>query len=282
MDYDSSTTRGGDKGNGVTSQFKGVCWDKLRIKWVAQIKVDGKNTHLGSFDNEEEAASAHDVGAACLGWPMNFTISNDGSVDLNSGRGDTPLVKGVNSMRKDDSKNLGKKAAKTNISQRSHVGSRATSAVKGAHGGTSQFKGVSWHKSRSKWRAEISIDGTITHLGYFNDEEVAARAYDEAAARLGRPMNFPAKGVSWDEKNSKWRAEITINGTPTFLGDYDKEKAAASAYGEAATRLARRPVQMSTRGGCTSAVKGHFGCTSQFKGVCWDKKAKKVERADQD
>lgn len=49
-------------------------------------------------------------------------------------------------------------------------------------GGTSPFKGVSWHKQAEKWRAQIT-DGKAYHLGLFISEEDAARAYD-AAARL--------------------------------------------------------------------------------------------------
>ena len=42
--------------DGVSSKFKGVCWDKQNRKFQAAITANGKRTHLGSFDSEEEAA----------------------------------------------------------------------------------------------------------------------------------------------------------------------------------------------------------------------------------
>lgn len=47
----------------------------------------------------------------------------------------------------------------------------------------SGYKGVYWYKPRSCWRASIKADGIKLHLGYYTDVKVAARAYDEAAAK---------------------------------------------------------------------------------------------------
>lgn len=61
-------------------------------------------------------------------------------------------------------------------------------------GYSSQFKGVRWYPQLRKWNARIGHAGKLRHLGYFEDEIDAAKAYDSAARALfgeyARP-NFP-------------------------------------------------------------------------------------------
>jgi hypothetical protein len=64
---------------------------------------------------------------------------------------------------------------------------------------SSRYKGVHWFKpgpgkGRARWHAQIRIGGRDRSLGYFYDEEAAARAYDAAAraewGEFAHP-NFP-------------------------------------------------------------------------------------------
>jgi hypothetical protein len=63
-------------------------------------------------------------------------------------------------------------------------------------GTSSQFKGVTWDKLKSKWQSRFRAGGQRKSLGYFNDEVQAAVAYDLAAReRFGEfaSCNFPPK-----------------------------------------------------------------------------------------
>lgn len=59
---------------------------------------------------------------------------------------------------------------------------------------SSHYKNVYWAKDRSKWRADIMLNGKHIHLGQFSVETDAARAVD-AAAKLYfgeyANLNFP-------------------------------------------------------------------------------------------
>ena len=46
---------------------------------------------------------------------------------------------------------------------------------------TSDYTGVSWFKSTSKWRSQIYLNGKVLHLGFFEDE---LSAYNEYKKKL--------------------------------------------------------------------------------------------------
>lgn len=49
---------------------------------------------------------------------------------------------------------------------------------------TSGVKGVSWHKQMRKWRAFITVDGRMQHLGLFDSIEDATKARQHAAKQF--------------------------------------------------------------------------------------------------
>lgn len=48
---------------------------------------------------------------------------------------------------------------------------------------SSRYKGVSWNQRDRKWYSHIHIDRKRTHIGRFDDELEAARAYNQAAKK---------------------------------------------------------------------------------------------------
>lgn len=51
---------------------------------------------------------------------------------------------------------------------------------------SSKYKGVSWDKKLNKWRAMISINGKLKHLGYFNCELLAYQAYENYKSKKNK------------------------------------------------------------------------------------------------
>jgi hypothetical protein len=220
----------------------GVNWHRHAKKWQASIKIEGKKQHLGTFDNEDDAARAFDERAAPLDRPFNFP-----------GPGQALAVK------------------------------------QGAHGIVSQYTGVSWHIRDEKWQSEISIDGKHVGLGYHGSEEAAARAYDERAGPLGRPVNFPLEegqeqaakkgtskyeGVHWSPDEKLWEAVGVKHGERLSLGSFKSEELAARAVDDhlvAALGLPRKhfPVEGELRQATVEFASEFVGVTRRPNSKRW-------------
>lgn len=82
----------------VKSKYRGVSWHRGKRKWQAQIKAgDGKNTHLGRFDNEDDAARAFNDAANFL--HMDWCVVGANLITLHQPQGAQHDQRGARSER---------------------------------------------------------------------------------------------------------------------------------------------------------------------------------------
>jgi len=160
-----------------TSHIKGVSWNTESNKW----EVSCKGTYLGKHATEEDAARAYSK------------YLEDGIDPIEHRGANTSQCTGVSWHKRQN-----KWAA---ASKGTHLGAHTTEAeaaracskflkdgidpVKHREARTSQFKGVSWNKQTSRWRATC----TGKYLGSHATEEEAMHAYTVEAERRRRPLN---------------------------------------------------------------------------------------------
>ena len=160
----SSATSFSEHGARTTlSRFWGVTWDRRKKKWLARyMDANGKQRHIGSFDDEEEAARA-----------VNKAISDAGL----QGRRRTNAVDATGALVP---------------RERTFRGSGDRSAVvapdpeRDPTAPTSKYWGVTWCKRWRRWKTEYrDADGKGRFIGYFDTQEAAAHAVNAAIRRAG-------------------------------------------------------------------------------------------------
>lgn len=102
---------------------------------------------------------------------------------------------------------------------------------------TSEYVGV--RQDKDKWRAQIRFNNKVIHLGYFDIELKASKAYQSALGKIKdgtfNPEDYKPKyvskykGVSFNKSNQKWLSRLTINGKRTYLGSFATEEEAYQA-----------------------------------------------------
>ena len=107
-------------------------------------------------------------------------------------------------------------------------------------GSSSRFKGVGYSERRRKWFARISFENELIGLGWFTDEEEAARAYDRKAVELFGPyarVNFPRE---WPPER---RAEVYVPRPPKAPKPRRRKKATRQKAPKAAPRKKSAPAK---------------------------------------
>ena len=139
-------------------------WNKRDHRWQATIKHDVMQHNLGTFEDEQEGARTLTSSAAAAADRQGArrTLKRTGAALAAT---ELPDCQG-GSIRS---------TARAAVC-RTEIGGRSEGGGAGVPVGVA-FVGVTWARQRGRWMARIRHDdGTDHHLGYFDDDQEAARA----------------------------------------------------------------------------------------------------------
>eukprot|EP00986_Skeletonema_menzelii_P003882 scaffold1257_cov140-Skeletonema_menzelii.AAC.1 len=130
------------------------------------IRIEGKERHIGYYENEEEAAV--DYARAVYKYRGQEALDkarkrNSSGIDLSGVRPQSPILKSEGRMKE----------------------------------GASKYTGVHFNKERNKWQSRITVEGKERLIGHYENEEEAAVDYARAVYKYrGQEALDKARGKS--------------------------------------------------------------------------------------
>eukprot|EP00984_Skeletonema_dohrnii_P025863 scaffold15073_cov110-Skeletonema_dohrnii-CCMP3373.AAC.1 len=132
-----------------SSKYTGVSFKKKLSKWLAKIRIDGKQRYIGAYENEEAAAADY----------ARAVFKYKGQAALGKAREQDSFIIGL-----------------SDVPPQPPIPKSSGSIKEGA----SKYVGVSFNKSKNKWTAQITIEGKQRAIGSYENEEAAAIDYARA------------------------------------------------------------------------------------------------------
>ena len=199
----------------LKSQCKSVYYNKSRNKWKARISLDGKQHHIGTYDNEEEAAvdyaravfkyeegkvnarinltdhippSSKNYQGVCFNqtknkWMALVTIDGKnhciGYYD-NEGEAAIGYSRAIVKCRVDKQLKMSQKKTQQKFIDLTDVPPQLPILKHHDKGGSSKYQCVFFNKATKKWQAQIVLDGKKHSIGCYDNEEEAAVDYARA------------------------------------------------------------------------------------------------------
>ena len=140
------------------SKYTGVSYAKKTNMWGAQIRIDGKLRHIGSYEDEEEAAA--DYARAVFKYKGNAKARRRKSSGFVIDLSNVPQQPPIPNTRK----------------------------------GPTKYKGAYFDNTKSRWIATILIDGKQRYIGSYENEEEAASDYARAVFKYKGSFRIEGRG----------------------------------------------------------------------------------------
>jgi hypothetical protein len=145
------------------TKHRGVSLNKRRGRWKAECRIGGRNTSLGTFGSEEEAARPWERMRL---WKCKADGKKEEDVE-------EQLNFHLAEYSDDEVSELQGLTREAIIQKLRRTGSEERVVSQ-----SSKYTGVRLVKSTGRWKAECRIEDKVTSLGAFDSEEKAARAWD--------------------------------------------------------------------------------------------------------